>query len=78
MLCAGAFGPLLATAAGVSGAAALAGVGVLAPVGGNVLTDVLKAGIAKLRSGTADARRHRRHQAPDAPGRGGSRAAMGA
>ncbi len=54
LLCAGAFGPLLAAAASVSGTVALAGVGVLAAVGGNVLTDVLKAGVAKLREGTRE------------------------
>jgi WD40 repeat protein len=43
LLCAGAFGPVLAIPGilGVSGAAALAGIGVLGSVGANVLTDVL-------------------------------------
>jgi WD40 repeat protein len=50
MLCAGAFGPLLAVTAGITGAAA-AGIGVLSSVGANVLTDVLKEGIARVRDG---------------------------
>ena len=47
VLCAGAFAPLLT--AGVGGAALVsAGIGAIASVGGNVLTDVVKAGVERL------------------------------
>ncbi|MFI6497814.1 AAA family ATPase [Nonomuraea typhae] len=49
-LAAGAFGPLLVS--GVGGAAVVsAAVGALTAVGGNVLTDVIKAGVARLGEG---------------------------
>ncbi|MGJ6969985.1 nSTAND1 domain-containing NTPase, partial [Streptosporangium sp. G11] len=47
MLCAGALGPLLLPALGGSAVAAAA-VGALTSVGGNILTDVVKAGIARV------------------------------
>src|SRR5687768_16712725 len=47
VLCAGAFAPLLT--AGVGGAALVsAGIGAVTAVGGNVLTDVVKAGVQRL------------------------------
>ncbi|GAB2857202.1 hypothetical protein GCM10027176_69570 [Actinoallomurus bryophytorum] len=53
VLCAGAFGPLLAASAGVAGtgAALVAGIGVAGSVGGNALADVIQAGIGRLRDG---------------------------
>ena len=49
LLCASAFCPLLAVGAGITGAAAVAGMGVLSSVGGGVLTGVLASAIDRLR-----------------------------
>jgi hypothetical protein len=49
LLCAGAFSPLLAVAAGVASAAGVAGIGVLASVGGGVLAEVLTRALDQLR-----------------------------
>lgn len=48
LLCAGAFSPLL-VAAGVTGAVAVAGIGVLSSVGGGMLTEVLTGALERLR-----------------------------
>ncbi|MFI6388847.1 hypothetical protein [Nonomuraea sp. NPDC050540] len=54
MLSAGAFGPLLLSGAG-GAAVASAAVGALTAVGGNVLTDVIKAAVARLgETGTSE------------------------
>ena len=49
VLCASAFCPLIAVGAGITGAAAVAGIGVLSSVGGGVLTNVITEAIDKLR-----------------------------
>jgi WD40 repeat protein len=49
LLCAAAFCPLIAVGAGITGAAAVAGAGVLSSVGGGVLTDVIGKAIDRLR-----------------------------
>ena len=49
MLCASAFSPLVAVGAGITGAVAVAGIGVLSSVGGGVLTNVISEAIDKLR-----------------------------
>ena len=49
MLCASAFSPLIAVGAGITGAAAVAGIEVLSSVGGGVLTDVITKAIERLR-----------------------------
>jgi hypothetical protein len=49
VLCAGAVAPVLSAAVGISSAAAVASVDVLSSVGANVLTDVLKNAIDRLR-----------------------------
>ena len=48
LLCAAAFCPLLAVAAGVTGAASVAGIGVLSSVGGGVLTEVVTKALDRL------------------------------
>jgi WD40 repeat protein len=48
LLCAAAFGPVLAAAAGVAGAVAVASIGVLSSVGGGVLSDVVIKAIDRL------------------------------
>jgi 2-keto-4-pentenoate hydratase len=51
LLCAGALGPVLAVPGiiGVTGAAAIAGVGVLGSIGANVLTDVVLRAMGRMR-----------------------------
>jgi hypothetical protein len=49
LLCAGAFSPLLAVGAGITGAAAVAGIGVLSSVGSGVLTGVITEALDRLR-----------------------------
>ena len=49
LLCAAAFGPVLAVAAGVTAGAAVAGIGVLSSVGGGVLGDVVAGALERLR-----------------------------
>jgi WD40 repeat protein len=49
MLCAAAFSPLMVVGAGITGAAAVAGMGVLSSVGGGVLADVITKAIDRLR-----------------------------
>jgi hypothetical protein len=53
-LCAAAFCPLIAVGAGITGAAAVAGIGVLSSVGGGVLTDVITNSIDRLRGQNAE------------------------
>ena len=54
MLSAAAFSPLIVVGAGITGAAAVAGMGVLSSVGGGVLTDVITKAIDRLRRQGAD------------------------
>jgi WD40 repeat protein len=49
LLCAAAFSPLLAVGAGITGAAAVAGIGVLSSVGSGVLTGVIAEALDRLR-----------------------------
>ena len=49
LLCASAFGPLVESGAGITGATVVASIGVLSSVGGNVLADVLTGAIDQLR-----------------------------
>src|ERR1035438_9430398 len=49
LLCAAAFSPLLAVGAGITGAAAVAGIGVLSSVGSGVLTGVITEALDRLR-----------------------------
>jgi len=49
LLCASAFCPLLAVGVGITGAAAVAGLGVLSSVGGHVLSEVLANAVDRLR-----------------------------
>ena len=49
LLCASAFCPLLAVGVGITGAAAVAGIGVLSSVGGGVLSGVIASAIDRLR-----------------------------
>src|SRR5580693_5157517 len=51
LLCATAFSPLLVVGAGITGAMAVAGVGILSSVGGNVLSGVLVNACNHLHSG---------------------------
>jgi WD40 repeat protein/uncharacterized protein YwlG (UPF0340 family) len=48
LLCAAAFAPLIAVGAGVTGAAAVAGIGVLSSVGGGVLSGVITSALDRL------------------------------
>ena len=50
ILCAAAFSPLLAVGAGITGAAAVAGIGVLSSVGGGALSGVLTAALERIRA----------------------------
>ena len=50
LLCASAFCPLLAVGVGITGAAAVAGLGVMSSVGGGVLSGVLASAVDRLRS----------------------------
>ena len=49
LLCAAAFGPVMAVAAGITGGVAVAGIGVLSSVGGGVLGDLVAGTINRLR-----------------------------
>ena len=53
MLCAAAFGPVLAASAGLTNAVAVAGLEVLSSVGGGVLGDVLASAVERARSSGA-------------------------
>jgi len=53
MLCAAAFCPLIAAGIGITGAVAVAGMGVLSSVGGGVLADVITRAIDRLRGESA-------------------------
>ena len=50
LLCAAAFGPVLQVAAGITGAAAVAGIGVLSSLGGGVLGEIIAGALDRLRS----------------------------
>ncbi len=54
LLCAAAFCPVIAVGAGITGAAAVAGIGVLSSVGGGVLTGVITDAIDRLRGHNAE------------------------
>jgi len=54
LLCAAAFCPVTAVGAGITGAAAVAGIGVLSSVGGGVLTGVITDAIDRLRGHNAE------------------------
>lgn len=48
LLCAGAFSPLLPVAAGITGAAAVAGIGVLSAIGAHVLGGIVGEALALI------------------------------
>src|SRR5262249_49486042 len=50
LLCAAALGPVLQVAAGITGATAVAGIGVLSSVGGGVLGEIIAGALDRLRS----------------------------